>query len=93
MDSLSFASVSGAAWGQEELLLVLSEDSLFHGKSIVVRSSGDFENASFETVSEFVSLDFIAQFVVDQLLPESLVLELLFDLCSILWVSDVKYHS
>ena len=66
---------------------------MFHGESIVIGSSSDLKDAAIKSVTELVAFDFVSQFVVGQLLPESLVFELLFDLCSILWVSNVKDHS
>ena len=92
MDSLSLTDVSSASWSQEKFLFVFGKDSLFHSESIVIGSSSDFEDTSFKTLSESLSLDFIAKFMVDEFLPESLILEFLFDLSSILWEGNVKYH-
>ncbi len=93
MSTFSLAFVASATRSQEQFSLVLGEDTLFHGKSIVVGSTSDLEDTAFKSSTEFIAFDLITEFVVDEFLPESLVFELLFDLSSILRVSNVKDHS
>jgi hypothetical protein len=40
------------SWGEEEFDSGAGEDTLFHGKTVLIITTGDFENVSLELISK-----------------------------------------
>ncbi len=58
--SFTLGPVSGGAGGEEQLNSVIAEDSLLHGKAVLVEAAVDPEDVSLELFSEGIGLNFLA---------------------------------
>jgi hypothetical protein len=56
----SFGSVASSSWSEEEFKSGVGEDTLLHGKSVTVITTGDFENVSLEFVSQWIGFNLLA---------------------------------
>ena len=62
--TVAASAVAGVAVGKEETDTVWKEDTLFHGKALLVVSTGDAEDVALEFVAKGVSLDLLSDFLV-----------------------------
>ena len=70
---------------EENSLLCLGEDSVFHSEAIFVVSAGDFEGVAFEDVGDDSAIDFISDFFIDELSHLFFVLKLDDFVATCLW--------
>jgi hypothetical protein len=98
-DGLSLALTSLALTVARVTLLekktdtLVGEDTLFHGETLLVVTTRDSEDVSLEIITQVVSLDFVA----DTLVEEVTKLAVIFDVEQLLaasgWVSYVELHG
>ena len=56
----SFGSVSADTWSEEEFESGVGENTLFHGKSVSVITTGDFEDVPLELITEWISFNLLS---------------------------------
>jgi hypothetical protein len=85
-------AVAGVAFGEEETDTVGKEDTLLHGETLLVVSTGDAEDVALVLVTERVSSDFVGHL----LLKEGTVFSLIFNVNELLGpsrgVGDIELH-
>ena len=91
--TLSSGSVAGLASTHKKSDSTLDEDTLFHGETVLIVTTGNFEDVSLEFITESVTFDFLAHsFTV-----EDGKLLVIIDADSLLAASsgagDVKFHA
>ena len=88
----SASAVAGVAVGEEESNTGGMQDTLLHGKTLLVVASSDAEDVSLELIAETVAGNLLGH----ALLHEGAELALIFDLDELLraigWVGDVQLH-
>jgi len=86
-------AVAGVAVGKEELDTIREEDTLLHGETLLVVSSGDAEDVALEFIPKGVSGDFLA----DPLFVEDTETALIVDVDGLLFtrrgVGNVELHD
>jgi len=89
----SFAGVSRSALFHEKSNSMSDEDTLFHGETLFIFTSGDSKNVSFEFIAQWIG----GYFVGDSLLVEVLDLVFIIDfegfLLACARVSDIDFHN
>ena len=64
--SFSLGTVSLGSWSEEKSDSVVGEYTLFHGKSVLIESSVDFENVALELFAEGISLNFLTHSLLEE---------------------------
>ena len=69
--SLTFSgcSIALGSRGEEESDPTIGEDTLLHGKTIVVIATGDLENISFELFSKIIGFNFLSHSLFEEMSP------------------------
>jgi len=81
------------AVGEEEFDTVREEDTLLHGETLLVVTTGDTENVAFEFVAEAVGGDLLGDLLVVEDADSAFIFNvdsLLFPSCG---VCDVELHA
>ena len=58
--SFSFGSISWCSRGEEKFYSVIAEDTLFHGKTVFIEASVNFEDITLELLSEGICFNFLS---------------------------------
>jgi len=91
--TVSLAGVSGSAFLHEKSNSVSAEDTLFHGETLFVFTTGDPENVPFEFVSEWIGGYFVRDSLVVEVPDFMFIIDFEGFLLACAWVSNIDLHN
>ena len=83
-------SVALLAFSHEDAHTTLGEDTLSHGETLFVVSTGDSEDVPLELITQGISLNFLAHSAVEKYVALVIVVDFKSLLPTLQWVSDVE---
>jgi len=89
----SFAGITGLAFLHEKSDSVSAEDTLFHGETLFILTSGDSKDVAFEFFAEWVSGDFVGDSLFVEMLDFVFVIDFEAFLLACAWVSNIDLHN
>merc|ERR1712241_1129876 len=89
----SFAGVSGSAFLHEKSNSVSDEDTLFHGETLFVFTTGDSKDVAFEFIAQWIGGDFVGDSLFVHVLDFVFIIDFKGFLLAGGRVSDVDFHN
>lgn len=89
----SLAGVTGSAFLHEKSNSVSAEDTLFHGETLFVFTTGDPENVTLEFVSEWIGGNLVRDSLFVEVLDFVFVIDFEGFLLACAWVSNIDLHN
>lgn len=91
--SLSFSSVSSSSWRKKKFNSVDGKYSLFHCKSITIKSASNLKYISFELFTKVISFNLLTNPLFKKVSPGIGVINSNTFSCSLLWTMQTKFHN
>jgi len=91
--TISFAGVAGGTFFHEKSNSVSDENTLFHGETLFILTSGDPQNVSFEFIAQLIGGYFVGDSLVVEVLDLVFIIDFEGFLLACARVSDIDFHN